>query len=237
MAWMIGLMIIWSGLLFGGFVLGKPDPRDTRRMPLWTRIGSSGVLVVAGWSWLWIAMDTDAKTYAAAVATGISFCFLGDLVLAQILPVVRRVPVAMALFGLGHLAYILAFIRFGSNYPAVGPWLLIATWIGWVIVGATGWWLAASRGSQPHRLKWPALIYSLLLSCTAGLSTYLAIRDANFILTAIGAGLFLVSDTILGATLFRGCHFHFVHDIIWLTYGPAQMLIVNGVAAAILAVN
>lgn len=48
--WLSGLLVLWALLLFGGFAFGKPNEERTRRMPAWTRIGSSLALVVAAWS-------------------------------------------------------------------------------------------------------------------------------------------------------------------------------------------
>ncbi len=48
--WLLTLLILWVLLLFGGFAFGKPNEERTRRMPAWTRIGSSLALVVAAWS-------------------------------------------------------------------------------------------------------------------------------------------------------------------------------------------
>src|SRR5687768_11880196 len=47
--WLTALLALWAALLFGGFALGKPDADHTRRMPRWTRIGSSLALVIAAW--------------------------------------------------------------------------------------------------------------------------------------------------------------------------------------------
>jgi YhhN family len=40
-------------------------------------------------------------------------------------------------------------------------------------------------------------------------------------------GGFELSDTVLAAHLFNDAHFLLVDDVIWLTYGPGQMLIVD----------
>ena len=50
---------------------------------------------------------------------------------------------------------------------------------------------------------------------------------------AIGGALFLLSDLILAARLFNEVHFPLIGDVIWLTYGPAQMLIVYSVGSAL----
>jgi hypothetical protein len=48
--WLTGLLILWAALLFGGFVFGRMNPERTGRMPLWTRLASSAMLVLAAWS-------------------------------------------------------------------------------------------------------------------------------------------------------------------------------------------
>jgi hypothetical protein len=46
--------------------------------------------------------------------------------------------------------------------------------------------------------------------------------------------LLLLSDLILAAELFNDLHFPLVGDVVWLTYGPAQALIVYAVNSALL---
>jgi YhhN family len=236
-AWMIGLLATWFGLLAGGFLLGNPSRPSDRRMPRWTRIGSSATLVVASWSWVCIAVRTEASAFAVLIATGMTLGFVGDLTMAHLLPASKHVLAGMVAFGLGHVAYILAFACFASIRPVASPGLCVSAWGAWVIVGAAGWWLIVPRSSPPSLLGWAALPYALLISSTAGFSTCLAMQDASFIPAAIGGALFLLSDTILAAVLFKRSRFRLVHDFVWLTYGPAQMLIVYSVSAAIQAVT
>ena len=53
-----------------------------------------------------------------------------------------------------------------------------------------------------------------------------------FVLLAVGAALFLLSDLILAGGLFSDLKFPLIDDVVWLTYGPGQMLIVYSVGAA-----
>ena len=46
------LWIIWAVFLLGGGLIGKLDAERTRRMPRWTRMVSSLVLVIAAWSYV-----------------------------------------------------------------------------------------------------------------------------------------------------------------------------------------
>jgi hypothetical protein len=45
--------------------------------------------------------------------------------------------------------------------------------------------------------------------------------------------LFLLSDTLLGGIWFNDVNFRGMHELVWLTYGPGQMLIVYSAGPAI----
>ena len=244
--WLIGLLILWAVLLFGGFIFGGPA-ESARRMPTWTRMASSAVLVVAAFSWYAFtrtpaAGATPAGSYALLIAIGMTFGLLGDLALAGFLPGGRNVIAGIASFGIGHIFYITAMLRFASAAGLTNPtarWGALAVWL---LVGLAGWYLVVLRGAQasgitPGVVHWIALPYALLLAATAGLATGLALQDSGFILLALGAALFLLSDLILAGEMFSGMTFRLIGDVIWLTYGPAQMLIVYSIAHVLARVN
>lgn len=235
--WLIGLLVLWAVLLFGGFIFGNAGDAS-RRMPTWTRMASSVTLVVAAFSWYTFTRQTPAGGYALLIAIGMTFGLLGDLLLAGILPGGRNVIAGIASFGVGHVFYITAMVRLaaaagladaGPRWGALAVWLLIGL-VGWYIVVWRG---AASAGIAPTMVHWIALPYALLLATTAGLATGLALQDSRFIPLAIGAALFLLSDLILAGDMFSGVSFRLIGDIIWLTYGPGQMLIVYSIGAAL----
>jgi hypothetical protein len=227
------LAIIWAGLLFGGLVFGKPQPGRQGQMPMWTRLASSLALVVAGWVWAAAAGDGAAGGFARLIAAGMTFGLLGDLCMAKLLPVSPHVLWGMAAFGLGHVAYIAALLGFGDarGLNAAGPRL--AAWLAWLIISAGAWYFVVFRGQRPTVLHWAALPYSLLLASTAGFATGLALQQPAFVPLAVGAALFLISDLILAARLFAGRSFPCIDDIIWLAYGPGQMLIVYSIGAGL----
>lgn len=102
----------------------------------------------------------------------------------------------------------------------------------WQVFGIVAWFFVVYSGTNRGAglLVWPALPYSLLLAGTAGIATYLAMEDRRFLLLATGAVLFLVSDLILAFRMFHG-EFAGATHAVWLTYGPAQMLIVYSIGA------
>ncbi len=231
----MALLALWAAFLFGGFALGQ-DPEGIRRMPVWTRMASSATLVILAWYLAWLASGSQIQGYAAAIALGMSLGFLGDLFLAELLPVSQRVLWGMAAFGLGHLAYIGGMLGLARRLPGFAPvrWEILAFWL--LLGGLLCYWIVL-RGQERTVLHWAALPYALLLASTAGLATGLAFQDVRFAPLALGAALFLISDLILATQLFNGARFPLIGDVIWLTYGPGQMLIVTSTWAALKLVS
>jgi hypothetical protein len=235
--WLLGLLILWALLLFGGFALGRPNEDRTRRMPAWTRLGSSLALVVAAWSWYGFTVGTAVSALSLCLAIGMTLGCLGDLFLAEIVPLPQPVLGGIAAFGLGHIAYITGLLLFANQQRLDNPGPRWGAWIAWLLIGLAGWYVIVFRGSKPTLLHRAALPYALLLASTAGVATGLAVQAPIFTPLAIGAALFLASDLILAAQLFNHLRFPLIGDVIWLTYGPAQALIVYAVASALRVVG
>jgi hypothetical protein len=231
--WLTGLLILWAVFLFGGFIFAKLNAERTHRIPRWARMASSFTLVVAAWSWF-ASVPVSPILYSPLIAIGMTLGFIGDLFMAQLIPLKDYVLGGIGSFGLGHIAYIIAFISFANERQwfrgnESARWIALIIW--WLIA-LIGWYVVVFRGQKPTFLHYAALPYALLLASTAGLATGLAVEESAFIPLAIGTALFLLSDLILAAQLFNGLHFKMIGDVVWLTYGPAQMLIVYSVASA-----
>lgn len=224
------LWVIWAVLLFGGLIVGTPNAELSARMPRWMRMASSLTLVAAAWAFVLLRSETVHRDLALLTAVGMTLGFIGDLFMAKlIIRSDQSVLGGIGAFGLGHVAYILALVtvanRFGLD-AATPRWAALALAL---VFGAVGWYVVVLRGAPtPSVLHWAALPYALLLATTAGLAGGLALQDARFIPVAIGGLLFLTSDLILAAQLFNQAYFSWISDWVWLTYGPAQMLIVYG---------
>jgi hypothetical protein len=195
-------------------------------------MASSFTLVVAAWSWHFLSYIFP-REYSLLIAIGMTLSFIGDLFMGQLIPVKDHVLGGIGSFGLGHLAYIIAFIHFGNqrNFFVENENVRWGALLIWWLIALTGWYIVVFRGQKHTFLHFAALPYALLLATTAGLATGLALQEPLFIPLAIGTALFLLSDLILAAQLFNGLHFKMIGDVVWLTYGPAQMLIVYSVAS------
>lgn len=230
------LWLVWAALLFGGFAFGTLNEAETRRMPDWTRMGSSLTLVAAAWLWYGSTGAGPARPFTLWVAIGMSLGCLGDFFMAGLVVSNRETATlcGMGSFGLGHVAYIAGFLLFGSACGLTEPIARGVSWLAWLAVGVIGWYYVVFRhATAPTPLDWAALPYSLLLASTAGLATGLAVQERTFLPLACGAALFLLSDLILAGQMFRKAHFRLINDVVWLTYGPGQMLIVYAAAAAL----
>jgi hypothetical protein len=237
-ALLVALWLLWAGLLFGGFLFGRYDAQTERWKPVWTRIGSSFALVLAAWCWVLLARPQGARSFALLIAIGMTFGFVGDLFMAKLLPGSQPVVGGMAAFGLGHVAYIAAALSAGALLGLTDVGSRRLAWVAWLLVGLLSWYFVAYRRREVSLLNWLALPYSLLLASTAGAATGLALQAPLFWPFAVGAALFLLGDFILAAGLFgHGPRRSFSDALIWLTYGPGQMLIVYGVAGAMLAAS
>lgn len=229
------LLLLWALLLFGGFIVG-PN-KDGRRMSVWTRLGSSLVLVVAAFIWTLISRDYGVAWYALLLAAGMILGFLGDLFLAKVIITGKTANLSgIAAFALGHLFYITAIWHLGSELGLTAVPLRSGALLAWWLLGALGWYFIVYRGAKATALHWVVLVYALLLATTAGAATGLALQESAFWPLAVGAALFLFSDTLIGGNWFNGLDFPSIHDLIWLTYGPGQMLIVFSAGTAVMLI-
>ncbi|HYF63262.1 MAG TPA: lysoplasmalogenase [Herpetosiphonaceae bacterium] len=231
---LLGLLVVWAILLFGGFAVGPTNAERTRRIPLWGRLGSSAALVLAAWL-LWLLSPAELRSVSLWLAVGMTLGFIGDVFMAHVLPVKQPVIGGMASFGLGHVAYSTALLILGATAEfAGGGGVRWAAWLAWLAFGAAGWYLVVWRGSSRGTLQKAALPYALLLASTTGLATGLAILQPGLWALGVGAALFLLSDLVLATQLFNGARWPFISDAVWLTYGPGQMLIVYALFIATL---
>lgn len=229
------LLTIWAALLIFGFAFGRLDEERVNRIPRTNKILSSAILVVCALIW-WLAgaADTPLAAYAALLFFGMAFSFLGDVIMAQLLPLPQHVLFGMGAFGLAHVLYISGYLRLGSvlglqdsRARAIGLAVLL-------LLAVVLWWTLIRSSQTDAALNYGSLGYALLLAAMAGLAVSLALQEPRFVLLAVGALLFLISDVFLGHRLFQGGTFLLVGDLVWMTYIVGQLLIVFSTAAGLL---
>lgn len=212
------------GLLFGGLVFGKnaPDGRTRNRIPLLVRMLSSALILASA-----LSLTRRRSLVTRLGAGGMACGFLGDLLMAEVIPVPEHVVGGMISFGCGHGLYLRALTTLGHQRGLLSPKASIAgLGLGWV-TALGGWWLLARSPARGLVINAAALAYALVLGSMAGLAGALAAQDRRLIALASGGSLFLLSDLILAGALFRETFFPHIGDLIWLTYLSGQALIIH----------
>lgn len=222
------VLLAWGGLLFGGLFINRHHPKSSQQMPRWTRLASSCVLVIGAWMWFAVTLGTKIEMLVVWLALGMSLSWLGDIWLAGILDRRYWLVEGMSLFALAHISYIVGLLGLG-NHLALLDWPTVILSLGiFGLSGVAGWYVIVWYQNTRDTASYGALPYTLLLCATAGLSVALAIESPHFLLIAVGAVLFLLSDLILAIALFRAPQKGWLHDMVWMLYGTGQMLIVFG---------
>ncbi|HEY77024.1 MAG TPA: lysoplasmalogenase [Thermoflexia bacterium] len=210
-----------------GFVFGRYDEGRTHRSPTWARMVHSAALVLAALVW-WRgrAVGTGLAGFAAMVFWGMFFSFVGDLLMARVVPLPRYPIPGMVAFGVAHVLYILGYVRAGTAL-GLGSGLAWGIGVGvGLLLAVVLWWALIRTPDADPILGYGALGYALLLGGMAGAATALAVQRPRFAILAVGALLFLISDAILGNRLFRHNDWFLVGDVVWVLYTAGQSLIV-----------
>ncbi len=211
-------------VLFIAVIFGRYNQERTRRTIKPLRLSTSWIL--AACAWIIFATSITLRAPALLIALGITFGALGDLVLADVIPLPKRMISGIIVFSIGHLCYIAGFSQtaqaLGLNDPFAGSLL----WVVFVIVAALLWFFLIYNPAKSRVLNLGSLFYGWLIAIMAGTATALALSDPRFTLTAIGGILFLISDIILGNRELRDNGWFLVHDVVWVLYITGQALIV-----------
>ncbi len=170
---------------------------------------------------LWVAAAAAgpmALLYQRAIVAGLACSLLGDIFL--MLPGDRFVP-GLVCFLLAHLCFITAFTNGGHFRPdsiALIPFVLLA--------GGVLYWLWPDLGA----LRLPVTVYVgvIVVMAWQAASRWRSTSDGTAALAAVGALLFVISDSSLAIQRFRG-PFPFATPVVLGTYYAAQWLIASSV--------
>ena len=146
---------------------------------------------------------------------GLALSAIGDLALSR--DGDRAFLIGLGSFAIAHLAYILLFATLASGWPAI---LLAVLLIVYAI--STEFWLAPHTGDMRGAVR----LYVVLIT---GMGLSALALPAGMTLALIGAGAFMVSDTLLAIQLFRlpqGSRWYVPFArALWALYYAAQLLI------------
>jgi hypothetical protein len=227
-----GLLGLDVALLAGGLAMGRYSAAHMGHLPLPLRMSLSAILVAAALLQWQLVSGTALAGYGRWIFLGMALGFVGDLVMAGLIPTPDRLICGMLAFGLGHVVYVVAFAGAGATLGLASAELnlgLLAP-VGLLSVGL--WYGLVRKPGGDRRQNLAALVYSLLMATMNTIAISLAIRQIRFLPLAVGAALFLTSDLLIGNWSIRGHAWKGVNDAVWITYNLGQLLIVFSVSAA-----
>ena len=227
------LLLVWGLLFVTGMIGGRYNADCSRRLPPVNKLLMSVTLIIIGviW-WLAFARLTPLAPYGAWITVGMFFGLLGDVSLADVLPLKRPIPLGMLAFGVGHILYIVGYGFLGRRFGLSGKLLPAAVGVA-LIVAIVSWRFTAWNPRQDRVLSFGALGYTILLCSMAGVAMWLALEDARLAWLAVGAVLFVISDMLLACYLFRRYVFRSIRDLVWVLYTVGQALIVLSIGTAV----
>jgi uncharacterized membrane protein YhhN len=222
-----------TALLVAGLLLGRLNEEDTSRLPRPLRMLLSATLVLAAFvGWQATTDGATVQCYAILIFLGMADAFVGDLIMARLIPVPARLIFGMMAFGITHLLYAAAFLYLARRLAFIEASQLAVILLSVLAFCSWAWYTQVRNPAGSSALNIGSLVYGWVIGVMTALAVNLATHDAHFIALAAGAVLFLTSDFILGSWQIRGRGWKSVNDAIWTTYVGGQLLIVYSVAAA-----
>ncbi len=211
-------------VLLVAFIFGHYNTDRTRRTIKPLRLSTSWILVICAWI-IWAA-STTLRAPALLIALGMTFGALGDLVLADVIPLPKRMISGILVFSIGHLCYIAGFSQTARLLGLNDPFAESLLWVVFVIAATFLWFFLIYNPAKSRVLNFGSLFYGWLIAVMAGTASALALADPRFTLTALGGVLFLISDILLGNREMRDNGWLLIHDVVWVLYITGQALIV-----------
>ena len=187
-------------------------------------------LLMPALAWIvWQHRKSVSRPLKPLLVAALFFSWLGDsLLMYQNLKQIYFIAGLIA-FLIAHVCYTVLFLalQHKSNLSLWCKGLL--TFCGLLLVGY-GWSIFRLLIPGLESMKIPVAVYATIITimCLSAISRYSRTNFSSFILTLVGALLFLLSDTLLAVNKF---HHSIEYAGLWimLTYLTAQLLLVNGI--------
>jgi hypothetical protein len=204
-----------------------PELTNNGRLPRPVRMLLSALLLVAAFV-VWQSGGRLLAVYSQWVFFGMFASFIGDLIMARLIPLPNRLIGGMLAFAIAHALYMAAYIQtIGALDAAVlnsGFWLGVGFY---GIVSIVGWLVLIRNPEKHSSINIGALLYGAWIGLMASFALSLAVVIGGaFWVTALGGLFFIASDFIIGVTDIRGIQIKNSNDWIWLTYVAGQMGII-----------
>ncbi len=205
-----------------------PELKTNGRLARPVRMLLSFSLVVAAFA-IWLG-GAKLPTYAQWVAFGMLASFVGDVIMARLIPMSNRLIGGMIAFIVAHALYITAYTQTMQTISSLEPYnrFDIGAVAGLLFYSALiifGWVRYVRNPRKDRATNIGALVYLLFVGTMASFAFALG-NALGLWLAALGGWLFIVSDFIVVASDVGGKRIKHASDWIWLTYVAAQMGII-----------
>ncbi|MCB9421405.1 MAG: lysoplasmalogenase [Ardenticatenaceae bacterium] len=170
---------------------------------------------------IWMALTGPTAApllYKWLIIIGLVFCLGGDIFL--MLPA-KYFIAGLVSFLIGHLVYIVAFVSDSGFHPAP-IWLILLAAYGFIF------YRILAPGLAKMRVPVIAYILTILTMAWQAWGRWSALPAAGTLLAAVGAALFVASDSFLAYDRFRQ-KFAMARVVVLSTYWAAQWLIAYSV--------
>jgi hypothetical protein len=220
--WVAQVVIFVAGWL--GPWRDAPARATNGRLPLAVRMLLSLSLLCAALL-VWRRSPPDLAAYTRLVLFGMAASFVGDLIMARLLPLPNRLIGGMIAFGSAHALYIAAYVRaihvHGASVANRGLWLGLALY---AAASVSGWVLFIRNPEKGTAVNVGALAYGTWIGVMAAFALAMAAGlGGAWWIAACGGLLFVLSDFLIGITDIGGVRIPNANDWIWLTYVAGQM--------------
>jgi hypothetical protein len=211
-----------------------PECHSNGRVAWPIRMGLSFSLVVGALLvWLDAPQDSPRAAYAGYVLSGMAASFIGDLIMARLIPTPNRLVGGMVAFAAAHALYIRGYFAAteAGGASIVNAALLLAL-LAYGMLTYFGWQSYIRNPRKPQVVNIGALVYGSWIAVMASFAFGLAgALGGAWWLTALGGLSFIASDFLIGVTDIHESYIENANDWIWLTYLAGQMGIIYAAAA------
>jgi len=235
---MVGSLLIGQIVAFivgwAGPWRDPPEYATNGRVAWPIRMGLSFSMVVgAALVWFQASGGSPAAAYAGFALLGMIASFVGDLIMARLIPVPNRLLGGMVAFAAAHALYIRAYASAAAT--AGGTILNLGLlFVLLIYLAATflGWRKYIRNPRKPDVLNIGALLYGTWIAIMASCAVAMAVvLGGRWWLAAFGGASFVLSDFLIGTTDIRETPIENANDWIWFTYLAGQMGIIYAAAA------
>lgn len=191
---LLGYLVLFQITIYlSGFIIGR-----MQTIPVGLSLMLSLSFLFTAFYYWW----KNKRTYSTYVFSALVFGFVGDLVLMKLVP--GGLMLGMLFFGFEHILLILCFVRMirrekgkvlkGKVPVFAGAYCAFALAI---------WGFTSLQSGKDSLLIGGSLIYGLLIAVMATFAFSLYVNNNEYLRTAIGAGAFVLSDSIISISQFQ----------------------------------